>query len=188
MNFSRPATTARTRIALGDILAEALNIAKYYKRIKGRSISLNVAPDLPPLVGVRDQLIQVFLNLVLNAVDATGKGGRIDLNVEQRPEELCVSVRDNGVGIAPEQMSRLFQPYFTTKPHGTGLGLFVTRKLVADHGGTVEFTSQLGEGTIFWVRLPVERERVERERMREWENEGATSSTLTAPVSHSPTP
>ncbi len=177
MNFSRPATTERTRVVLSDILEEALNIAKYYKRIKGRSIALNVPADLPALVGVRDQLVQVFLNLVLNAIDATGKGGRIELTVERRPEELCVAVRDNGAGIHPEQRSRLFQPYFTTKQHGTGLGLFVTRKLVADHGGTVEFESRLGEGTVFWVRLPVERPSVSG-----WQSGSAPAVTATVPL------
>jgi signal transduction histidine kinase len=154
VNFSRPASSERTRVALADILAEALNIAKYYKRTKGRIIAPAVPPGLPPLFGVRDQLVQVFLNLVLNAVDATPRGGRIELGVSRCDGHLEVSVRDDGPGIAPEHAGRLFQPYFTTKSNGTGLGLFVTRKLVADHGGTVEFASKPGEGTIFRVRLP----------------------------------
>jgi signal transduction histidine kinase len=152
---SRPASTERARVALGDILHEALNIAKYYKRIKGRVVEPRVPTDLPPLVGVRDQLVQVFLNLILNAIDATGKGGHIELSAERRRDELCVTVRDDGAGLRPEQAGKLFQPYFTTKPHGTGLGLFVTRKLVTDHGGTVEFESEPGRGTAFRVRLPL---------------------------------
>jgi signal transduction histidine kinase len=156
INFSRPASTEWTRVALGEILDEALNIAKYYKRTKGRQIEANVAPDLPPLYGVRDQLVQVFLNLVLNAVDATAKGGHIVIRAAHLENLLQIDVQDNGSGIAPEHAGRLFQPYFTTKKHGTGLGLFVTRKLVADHGGTVDFESRLGEGTTFRVRLPIE--------------------------------
>jgi signal transduction histidine kinase len=154
VNFSRPASTERSRVALGDILDEALNIAKYYKRTKGRVLEPSVPPDLPPVYGVRDQLVQVFLNLVLNAIDAAGKGGRIEIQAERRPGELEVVVRDDGPGIAPEHAGRLFQPYFTTKKHGTGLGLFVTRKLVADHGGTVAFTAPPGRGAEFRVRLP----------------------------------
>jgi signal transduction histidine kinase len=155
VNFSRPASQERTRIFLADILHEALNIAKYYKRTKGRVIEPVLPPNLPPLHGVRDQLVQVFLNLVLNAIDAAGKGGRITLSVDRRGPEVVVAVRDSGPGIAPENAGRLFQPYFTTKKNGTGLGLFVTQKLVADHGGTVEFSSRPGEGTVFSVRLPV---------------------------------
>src|SRR5262249_37781192 len=159
INFSRPASNERSRVPLGEILDEALNIAKYYKRIKGRLVEKQVPEDLPPVHGVRDQLVQVFLNLILNAIDATARGGHIGIQVEWGGDELEVVVRDDGSGISPDQAARLFQPYFTTKKHGTGLGLFVTRKLVADHGGTVEFTSRPGEGTVFRVRLPAEREK-----------------------------
>jgi signal transduction histidine kinase len=155
INFSRPASNERTRVPLSDILDEARNIAKFYKRTKGRTIELHVPPDLPPLIGVRDQLVQVFLNLVLNAIDATDKGGRIDVTAERLADLVQVTVRDNGTGIGPDEAKRLFQPYFTTKKHGTGLGLFVTHKLVTDHGGTVAFESQPGEGTVFRVGLPI---------------------------------
>jgi signal transduction histidine kinase len=155
VEFSRPASTERTRVALGDILEEALNIAKYYKRTRGRIASAKLSPELPPLYAVRDQLVQVFLNLVLNAIDATDRDGHIELSVTLRAGGVEVAVGDNGHGIAAEHAGRLFQPYFTTKKHGTGLGLFVTRKLVADHGGTVCFESRPGEGTVFRVWLPV---------------------------------
>jgi signal transduction histidine kinase len=159
VNFGRPASQERSRVALADILAEALNIAKYYKRTKGRIIEPVVPPGLPPLVGVRDQLVQAFLNLVLNAIDATHKGGRIELRVERFNGAVEVTVRDDGSGIPPEHAGRLFQPYFTTKKNGTGLGLFVTRKLVSDHGGSVDFTSQPGAGSVFRVRLPAAEDR-----------------------------
>jgi signal transduction histidine kinase len=155
INFSRPASTQRTQFTLGDILDEALHIAKYYKRIKGRVIETAVPADLPPLAGVRDQLVQVFLNLILNAIDATSHGGKIALHARRHGDELVATVGDDGHGIGPEQAGRIFEPYFTTKPHGTGLGLFVTRQLVHDHGGAVEFRSPPGEGTTFTVRLPV---------------------------------
>jgi signal transduction histidine kinase len=154
MNFSRPASSERIRFALADVLDEALNIAKYYKRTKGRLIEREVPPDLPPLWGVRDQLVQVFLNLILNAVDATAKGGRIELRAEHVGNGVLVTVRDDGAGIDPAHCDRVFQPYFTTKRNGTGLGLFVSRKMIADHGGRVEYESRPGQGTTFRVTLP----------------------------------
>jgi signal transduction histidine kinase len=154
MNFSRPASSERTRFALADVLDEALNIAKYYKRTKGRLIERHAPADLPPLYGVRDQLVQVFLNLVLNAVDATSKGGHIELRAERTADGVSVTVRDDGTGIDPQNAARVFQPYFTTKKNGTGLGLFVSRKLIAEHGGRIEFASRPGEGTTFRVSLP----------------------------------
>jgi signal transduction histidine kinase len=155
VNFSRPASTERTWVALGEILDEALNIAKYYTGTSRRTITATVPRELPLYYGVRDQLVQVILNLVLNAVDATPKGGKITLQAGQRDGALWIEVRDDGSGIAPEHARRLFQPYFTTKRHGTGLGLFVTRKLVADHDGSVTFESKLGQETVFRVSLPL---------------------------------
>jgi len=154
VNFSRPTTTERSRVNLAEVVEEALSIAKYYKGSSRRTIETHLPSDLPPLHGGRDQFVQALLNLVLNAVDATSKGGRIVIRAEQWSDELHVSVCDDGHGIAPEHAARLFQPYFTTKKHGTGLGLFVTRKLIADHGGTVECESAPGGGSLFRLRLP----------------------------------
>jgi signal transduction histidine kinase len=154
VEFSRPASTQRTRVGVGDILAEALNIAKYYKRTRGRIAPLALPPELPHLYAVRDQLVQVFLNLILNAIDAVDRDGHIDLAVIRTAAGIEVAVRDNGCGIAAEHATRLFQPYFTTKKHGTGLGLFVTRQLVEEHGGSVTVESRPSQGTVFRVRLP----------------------------------
>ena len=154
VEFSRPASTVRARVALGEILDEALNIAKYYKRTGGRIAPPPMPADLPPLHGVRDQLVQVFVNLVLNAIDATDPHGCVELAVARSPAGVEVVVRDTGCGIAADDAARLFQPYFTTKKHGTGLGLFVTRKLVADHGGTITCESAPGAGSVFRVVLP----------------------------------
>ncbi len=155
IEFSRPAGRERARVALLDVLEEALRIAKYYKRTRGKIASPGAPADLPPLYGVRDQLVQVFLNLVLNAIDATDHTGHVELAVRRAPGAVEVEVRDNGHGISADHAGRLFQPYFTTKKHGTGLGLFVTQRLVTEHGGSVEFESSPGQGTVFRVRLPV---------------------------------
>jgi len=155
VEFSRPASSERGRCSLAGVVEEALNIAKYYKGMKSRTVVADVPDDLPPLHAVRDQLVQVFLNLILNAIDATAKHGRIEIRATREDNGITVSVHDDGAGVAPEQAHRLFLPYFTTKKHGTGLGLFVTRRLVAAHGGDVTFASSPGEGTTFRVQLPL---------------------------------
>ena len=155
VNFSRPASRERGRFALDDVVEEALSIAKYYKDTSRRRITADVPADLPPLHGVRDQFVQAVLNLVLNAVDATVKGGHIAVRAVATDGQLVITVRDDGHGIAADNAARLFQPYFTTKKQGTGLGLFVTRKLIADHGGAVECVSQPGAGTEFRMQVPV---------------------------------
>jgi len=155
INFRRPASTEKAWVSLKDILDEAWNIAKYYKRTKGRLITLDVPADIPLMFAVRDQLVQVFLNLVLNAIDATDKGGNIEVVAKRQGNFVLVNITDDGAGIDPENAARLFQPYFTTKKNGTGLGLFVTRQMVEGHEGSVEFTSAPGQGATFRVFLPL---------------------------------
>ena len=157
IDFSRPASTLRSRVRPNEVVDEALGIAKYYQRTKERAITTDVPLDLAPVRGVRDHLTQVLLNLVLNAIDATGKGGRIHLEGREEGSEVVLSVEDDGRGIAPGDRSRLFQPYFTTKPQGTGLGLFVSRQVVEEMGGRLSFRSEPGRGTTFFVHLPSDR-------------------------------
>jgi signal transduction histidine kinase len=153
--FGRPASQERSRFAIHEIVEEAMNIAKYYKGTKSRTIRVEVPRDLPVLFGVRDQLVQVVFNLVLNAIDATRKGGLIEVTATRVDGVVEVAVRDDGTGIDPAHEARIFRPYFTTKRQGTGLGLFVTQRIVSEYGGGVDFTSAAGEGTTFRVRLPV---------------------------------
>lgn len=152
--FSRPASEERCRFSIHEIVEEALNIAKYYKGTKTRTIRMDVPLDLPVLFGVRDQLVQVVFNLVLNAIDATAKGGLIEVTARHTDRGIEVAVRDDGVGIDPAHRDRVFRPYFTTKKQGTGLGLFVTRRIVEEYGGAVGFESTPGAGATFRVLLP----------------------------------
>src|SRR5260370_13834174 len=106
VEFSRPASTERALAPLADILDEALSIAKYYKRTRGRIAPPALPPDLPPLYAVRDPLVQVFLNLVLNAIDATDRNGTIELAVEPVPGGVTVTVRPEGCCIAAADVPR----------------------------------------------------------------------------------
>lgn len=155
VNFSRPATAERVMTDLGSVAQEALSIAKYYKSNRGKSVLLEVPSDLPRLLVARDQLTQALLNLVLNAIDATERGGTIKVLGGQQADEVWLEVNDNGCGISSEAAAKLFQPYYTTKAHGTGLGLFMTRRLVEQEGGTVTFASAPGQGTSFRLHFPL---------------------------------
>ena len=157
IDFSRPASTTRGRIRASEVIEEALGIAKYYQRTKERAITTDLPAQLPPVRGVRDHLTQVILNLVLNAIDATEKGGRIRIEASAEAAAVTISVSDDGRGIAPADQPRLFQPYFTTKPQGTGLGLFVCHQIVEEMTGSLTFESVAGGGTTFRVRLPADR-------------------------------
>jgi two-component system NtrC family sensor kinase len=153
VDFSRPVLHERSRCDLHAVLDAALNIAKYYKRKKGKQIITHYTQDLPPLMLVRDQLVQVFLNLILNAMDATEEGGTIDIRTTIVGDELRIDIRDDGHGIEPEHRARVFAPYFTTKETGTGLGLFVCRNIVEQNEGRIELSESSEAGTMFTVWL-----------------------------------
>ncbi len=156
MDFSRPASRAITRTRICEVVDEALGIAKYYQRTKQRMISTDIPASLPPVLVVRDYLTQVILNLVLNAIDATDDQGRIHLQARAEDGWLDLRVEDDGRGISLADRCRLFQPFFTTKPHGTGLGLFVSRQILEEFSGTLTFRSEVGQGSVFTIRLPWE--------------------------------
>ncbi len=155
IGFSRPASDQAGRVRLDDVVTEALRIAKFYKGGNNRRVVATLDGDLPPLHGVRDQFVQVVFNLVLNAIDATAKGGTIEVRVRRAGNAIALEVADDGCGIPPAVTARLFRPYFTTKRHGTGLGLFVIRRIAEAHGGTVAVESEVGRGTTFRVTLPL---------------------------------
>ena len=162
VDFSRPASSTVARFPPGEAVEEALGIAKYYHRTKQRAITTGLAPDLPAVRAVRDHLTQVVLNLVLNAIDATGEGGTIHLEGRSDMGFVVLSIADDGRGIGPADRCRLFQPFFTTKPRGTGLGLFVSRQITEELGGTLTYESEPGRGSTFTIRLPAEPSAAER--------------------------
>jgi len=157
VEFSRPSMADISQFDLHDVINNALNIAKYYKRKKGKTIITNFAEDLPSISAIRDQVLQIFLNLILNAMDATEEGGMIEISTERTPAGVRVSVKDNGSGIAPDNQLKLFEPYFTTKSTGTGLGLFISRNMVEAAQGAIRLVRSVPGETTFTVTLPLRR-------------------------------
>jgi signal transduction histidine kinase len=124
----------------------------------GVTVQTTLDSRRPLVMGDRDQLTQVFINLLTNAVDAMPGGGTLRVESELQPEEgmVVVSVTDTGTGMEQSQIARIFEPFFTTKGEGkgTGLGLSVSLSIISRHGGTVEVQSQPGHGTTMRVKLP----------------------------------
>lgn len=127
---------------------------KFFEK-EGMRIEVDISDSLSAF-GSKDQLEQVFINLILNAQAAMQRGGilRIQGWVENR--EIITSFADNGCGILPEQINKIFDPFFSTKPNGTGLGLFVTYGIIQNHHGTIDVESRVNQGTTFTVRLPAQ--------------------------------
>jgi signal transduction histidine kinase len=145
---------------LGELVREgALLLQREAERAEVK-LAVECAHDTPKLFAVRDQLHQVLLNLVMNAIHATPPGGRVSVSTSpgegSEGPEAVLEVNDTGAGIPPDDLERIFDPFFTTKDpdQGTGLGLMICHRIVTDHGGTIEVMSRVGEGSRFRVRLP----------------------------------
>jgi two-component system sensor kinase FixL len=119
------------------------------------SLLIQCAPDIPVVMGDKDRLRQVLINLVTNAWQASRDDVQVRLRVDCNGDgEVLLKVEDNGCGIPEEHLREIFTPFFTTKRHGTGLGLPVTRRIILEHGGKIEVKSSIGEGTVFTITLP----------------------------------
>jgi signal transduction histidine kinase len=132
----------QTRLSLGDIIQESMALLRHEFKSKGISVSLDLAPSLPPVVGDRTQLQQVIVNLALNAVQAIVKsaGVRKAILIRTRlsdPETVCCSIEDSGPGIDPAHLPHLFDSFFTTKDAGMGMGLAISRSIIEAHDGHI---------------------------------------------------
>jgi two-component system sensor histidine kinase AtoS len=144
-------------ININDLLDDTLRLVNF-KMIKPKvKVSKQYNHSLPIIPVDEEQIKQVFLNLIINGIQAIEAEGEISIATDMNQTEnlVWISIRDTGAGIKPENLKRLFDPFFTTREKGTGLGLPVVHKIVDLHGGHIEVESQPGEGAIFRVYLPV---------------------------------
>ncbi len=116
--------------------------------------------DLPLLQVDRDQLKQAFYNVIKNAFQAMRTSGMLRIRTDLDDEFVCIAFTDSGGGISQENMSKIFEPYFTTKASGSGLGLLIVRRIVREHGGEIDLLSDEGKGLTFTIRLPMQQSRV----------------------------
>ncbi len=160
LDFYRPASGVAMRVDLNKAVEDALAFSN--KRLQQANIQLVVrlAPDLPPVQGFANQLTQVFLNIIINAIEALETGGQLWVGTAYHAErdQVVAAFRDNGPGLLPTTREHLFEPFFTTKPTGTGLGLAISYGIIERHGGAIEVESTPGTGATFIVRLPRHRE------------------------------
>ncbi len=157
--FSRPAAQGRMKLRLEDLLREAIATHSASLAAKNISIGLESRGEVPPVEGDRRLLVQVFLNLIVNAeqsISAVRDRGTIELSLSVSAGRVCVTVTDDGAGIPPENLSKIFDPFFTTKRPGggSGLGLTIALAVIKEHGGTIEVNSAPGAGASFTVFLP----------------------------------
>ena len=156
LDFARPKPPTRQKIDVNDVVREAQSRTAVPESVE---VVRQLDEALPIILGDPDQLSRVFVNILLNAIQAMPEGGLLTVTSELPSQEwVAISFTDTGVGIPEDSLEKLFEPLYTTKAKGIGLGLAITKDLVEAHGGTIEVQSEVGKGSTFTVRLPTGRE------------------------------
>lgn len=162
LSFARPSRIQTSEIRLDAILRQIVDLLSNQAQSQKVRLELSSEGD-PKVLGSEDQLKQAFLNLVINSLEAMPNGGLLSIHAEVSrisgspgaKDLAVVRIQDTGVGIPKEQLAHLFDPFFTTRPKGTGLGLTIVHRVIHEHKGDIRVTSILGEGTTFTVELPL---------------------------------
>jgi PAS domain S-box-containing protein len=155
-DFARVSTTEKTVSNLVEILDRTINLVKYDKRFKNIQLVKEIEDNIPEFRVNQDKIQQVFLNLIINALDAMPDGGMLRVAMKRLDSQVEIIFNDSGVGIEPDVIDKIFDPFFTTKSpgRGTGLGLSICYGIIREHNGTITVKSKKGEGTTFTIRLP----------------------------------
>ena len=152
----RKTESVLAEVDVGQLVAETIQLIRKEAQDKDIAVAMQVDDGLKPIWADPNQIRQVLINLLSNAIHATSQGGHISIKVESTDKGVSIAVIDTGSGIPKENLEKIFEPFFSTKSpdKGTGLGLFVTREIVEKFGGTVTVDSRVGHGTQFTVQIP----------------------------------
>lgn len=157
LEFARPVQLRKQPADLNALLDRAVTLLAQRQPPPRVSVHKNYSPDIPPIPLDVELMERVVFNLLLNAVEASPEGGAVTLKTRLIDGAVEIAVIDRGVGIDPAHRESIFNPFFTTKPEGVGMGLAIVSRIVAEHGGTMSVESEPGQGSLFRVLLPVSR-------------------------------
>jgi signal transduction histidine kinase len=154
LNFARPVTLAPQRVDLNGVARDVVQLLS--TEISAHTIETDLRLDSAPVAGMLDEasIRAATLNLVLNAIQAMSTGGRLTITTKTSGDKLRMEIRDTGVGMGPDQVKQIFEPFITTKSRGLGLGMPYAQKVIHQHGGQIAVLSRPGEGTEVRIELP----------------------------------
>ncbi len=155
----RPTQPELQLVSVNEIVTDTLTLLEQEISDRDILVEQELADGLPRILLDRAQLKQAFYNIIKNALQAMRSGGILRIRTEASATQVIISIIDSGHGIAPEDIGQLFEPYFTTKESGSGLGLMIVQRIVREHGGTMEVESDKGRGTTFRIKLPIHEKR-----------------------------
>ena len=154
LNSTKSAEPKFDRVSINQLLDEALAMAKDRIELHNIQVEKKYTPDICDVSADKEQIKIAFLNLLVNAIEAMQPDeGILQLRTDNKNNKCVVTIADNGVGMADEDLSKLFEPFFTNKPKGTGLGLTHTQSIILNHKGSIQVTSEKGKGTKFEISL-----------------------------------
>jgi len=157
--FSRQISPQKTKVNLNHLVTNGLSFLESRCASDGIEVSCSLSPDVPEIDADSSQLNQVFVNLIVNAMQAMPEGGKIKISTRKKPSSVSLIIEDTGVGMDNEVLKKIFTPFFTTKDvgFGTGLGLPVAHGIITAHGGSIKVESKVGKGTKCWMQLPIKK-------------------------------
>ncbi len=155
--FSRPSRNVKQKFDLNKIIDDTISVVSLRAKKEKKKIRTNLSSRPIFVFGDPNQLGQVFLNILINGLDAIQEGGNILIETGADDNLAVVKITDDGIGIGSDDLPRIFEPFFTTKPpnKGTGLGLSISQQIIEEHGGAIHIQSKKGEGTVVEIRLPI---------------------------------
>ena len=162
MNYAKPYAVHPRLQDINPIVEKAVSIVRAHDQAANVRVETDLHPSLTPVHVDGEQMIQVILNIAFNGIEAMPEGGTLAIRTSKIESEegdaVAVSIRDSGKGIGREEMKNIFKPFFTTKKRGVGLGLAICRRIIRNHGGQIRAKSIPGQGTVFFIRIPVPEE------------------------------
>jgi len=157
LSFARTGEAAEAEADVNQVLREVMSFLRYEARKRSITVIEELDYDVLPVAAENNRLKQIFINLLMNAFQAMGQGGALHVRTSMPDDRsVRIEIADTGEGIPPERIDRIFEPFYTTKKtgEGTGLGLYIVRKMVELMHGLIKVTSKVGEGTTFTILLP----------------------------------
>ena len=155
LNFARPRAPQIREADVNALVRTVVDLTSHSAQQQGIQIRVHIAPDLPPVECDSEQIIQVLLNVTLNAIQASPAGGEISISADRRVNLILMRISDEGSGIAEMETDKIFDPFYTTKEGGTGLGLAISYQILAQHGGGIAVERNPDRGMTFTLTLPI---------------------------------
>lgn len=150
----RPTPLQLSRVSVNQLLGEVLEFMSTEIKNRGVKVQAQFFPQIPETMLDANQVKQAFFNLIKNSLHAMSSGGKLTVKTDDLGDHIVVTIADTGEGIDPERIKKIFEPFYTTKETGSGLGLLIVERVVREHGGWVEVSSKKGKGTTFRISLP----------------------------------